>query len=206
MGRLIKGEGYLVPKVVLTARQRAAEILTGAALEVEKAHAQAEAAAEQAHREAYALGLREGRAAGAAEVTEILTRARQDADELRAASRDAAIPLARRMAERIVGRALELHPSLIADIALQALAASRARSGPVVLRVNPDDLAALDKERPRLAAKLPTAVDLRFVPDATISRGGCVVETSIAKLDAQLGKQLDALERALDQRLGASRS
>jgi hypothetical protein len=55
--------------------------------------------------------------------------------------------LARKMAEKIVGRAVELDPSIMGEIAGQALAASRARGGAVVLRVHPDDLAAIEQTR-----------------------------------------------------------
>jgi flagellar assembly protein FliH len=140
-----------------------------------------------------------------AQFTELMVKARQEADDMRLATRDGAITLARRMAERIVGRALELHPSLIADIANQALIASRPRSGQVVLRVHPEDLQVLESERPRLGARLPAAVDLKLVADDKVARGGCVIETASARLDAQLSRQLDALEKALGDR-GAARS
>jgi type III secretion protein L len=204
MGRLVKGNGYVLPKVVLTAKEEAAQIMAAAGAEADFLAARAVEAAEQERQRGYDEGLARGRQEAMAAFTEIRVRARQDAEEIRLATRDSAIPLARRMAERIVGRALELHPSLIADIAAQALAASRARSGPVVLRVHPEDLAYLETERSRLSARLPAAVDLKVVGDEKVARGGCIIETAIARLDAQLGHQLDALERALQERPGAS--
>jgi flagellar biosynthesis/type III secretory pathway protein FliH len=194
MGRLLKGKGYVVPRVVMSAREQAQRVL-----------AAAHSAAEEDRRRAYEEGLAEGRDAARAELTEILVKARAEAEELRVASKDSAIPIARRMAERIVGRALELHPSLIGDIALQALAASRARSGPVTLRVHPVDLIALEQERPRLAARLGS-LDLHLVADDSISQGGCLVETSVGRLDARLESQLDAIERALGQKMAGGRS
>jgi flagellar biosynthesis/type III secretory pathway protein FliH len=195
MGRLLKGKGYLVPREVMSAREQAQAVL-----------AAAHSAAEEDRRRGYETGLAEGREAGRAEVTEILVQAREDAEQIRAASKEAAIPIARRMAERIVGRALELHPSLIADIANQALVASRARSGPVTLRLHPIDLAALESERPRLAARLGSALDLQLVPDENIAQGGCIVETNVGRLDARLDRQLDAIEKALGQKMGGPRS
>ena len=195
MGRLIKGKGHVVPKVVMSARQEADQI---------RATADAQAAEER--RRGFEQGLAQGREEALANFTELLVRAAQEAEDIRLVTRDAAIPLARRMAERIVGRALELHPSLIADIAGQALAASRARSGAVVLRVHPSDLLILESERPRLMERLPAAADLKLLADEKIARGGCVVETPIARLDAQLGQQLDALEKALHGRPVSARS
>ncbi len=195
MGRLMKGKGYVVPRVVMGAREQADLLL-----------AAAQSAAEEDRRRGYEQGLTEGREAALAEMTEILVRAQQEADELRTASKEAAIPIARRMAERIVGRALELHPSLIGDIAAQALAASRARSGLVTLRVHPVDLVALEQERPRLAARLGGALDLQLVADEAIVQGGCIVETTSGRLDARLDRQLDAIEKALGQKMSGSRS
>jgi flagellar assembly protein FliH len=190
MGRLLKGKGYVVPREVVSAREQAARVL-----------AAAHSAAEEDRRQGFEQGLAEGREAARAEMTEILVRAREEAEELRNASKEAAIPIARRMAERIVGRALELHPSLIADIAAQALAASRARSGPVTLRVHPIDLQALQQERPRLAARFAGAIDLQLVGDEGIAQGGCIIETTVGRLDARLGHQLDAIEKALGQKM-----
>jgi flagellar assembly protein FliH len=206
MGRLVKGKGYVISKVVMSAREQAAQVIAAASEEADFLNARAIEAAEEERQRGHAEGLAAGREEAMATMTEILVRARQEAEELRQAAKDGTIPLARRMAERIVGRALELHPSLIADIANQALIASRARSGPVVLRVNPADLEVLETERPRLGTRLPSAVDLKLVADEKVGRGGCVIETAIARLDANLGRQLDALERALGERSGGQRS
>ncbi len=205
MGKLVKGKGHVLSRAVMSAREEAAQIIASAAAEANFMNERANEAAEEERQRGFAEGLAAGREEALAQLTEVLVRARQEADDLRVAARDGAIPLARRMAERIVGRALELHPALIADIANQALTASRARSGPVVLRVNPADLAVLETERPRLGTRLPSAVDLKLVGDDKVAQGGCIIETQIARLDAQLGKQLDAIERALGERSGGQK-
>ena len=201
MGRLLKGRGYVMPREVLTARQQAERVLADADSEADLRRQAALVAAEEERRRGHEQGLAEGREAALAELTETLVRAREDAAEVRAQSKDSAIPLARKMAEMIVGRALELHPSLIADIATQALAASKPRSGQVTLRICPEDLPVLERERPRLVARLSTAVDLRLVADDTVGVGGCIIETPVARLDARLAAQLEALERGLGKRL-----
>ena len=132
-----------------------------------------------------------------AEVTELLVAARAAAEAERAAAKDGALLLARKMAEKIVGRAVELDLSVMGEIAGQALAASRARGGSVVLRVHPDDLAAVEQTRPNWSQRLASAADVRVVADDSVGRHGCVVETPVGRLDARLQTQLDALERAL---------
>lgn len=135
-----------------------------------------------------------GREEALAEVTRLLVAARADAEAVRAEARDAAAVLARRMAEKIVGHAVEVAPALMGDIAAQALAASRARAGSVALRVHPEDLPAVEAARARWGSG---ALVVRLVADAGVGRHGCVVETPVGRVDARLASQLDALERAL---------
>jgi flagellar biosynthesis/type III secretory pathway protein FliH len=135
--------------------------------------------------------------AATAEITLLLAGARATANAERAAMKDVALVLARKMAEKIVGRAVELDPSVMGDIAAQALSACRSRGGSVLLRVHPDDVAAVESARPMLLGRIAEAADVRVVVDASVGRLGCVVETPAGRLDARLQTQLDALERAL---------
>jgi flagellar biosynthesis/type III secretory pathway protein FliH len=134
----------------------------------------------------------------AAEVTRWLLAARVAADAERIEVRAAAVLLARKMAEKIVGHAVDLDPSVMADIADQALAASRARGACVVLRVHPDDLAAVEQARPRWLERGDGPGEVRLIGDASVGRYGCVVETPVGRIDARLQTQLDWLERVLD--------
>jgi len=193
MGRLVKGLGRVVPAAVLTAEAAAAQV---------RARAEEDAAALRA--EAERAGFEAGKQEGFAQVSALLLAARAQAERDLASAKDAAIVLARRMAERIVGRAVELSPELMGEIVAEALAASRARKGAVVLRAHPDDLTVVERERPRWLARVATGVDVRVVADPAIGRHGCVVETAVGRLDARLDTQLDALERALRGAAGPS--
>jgi len=138
-----------------------------------------------------------------AEVTRLLVSARVEAEAERAAAKDAALVLARKIAEKIIGRAVALDPAVMGEIVGQALAASRVRGGAVVLRVHPDDLAAVERTRPEWLARVAAGANVRVVADASVGRHGCVVETPVGHLDARLETQLDALERVLrDSGLG----
>jgi flagellar biosynthesis/type III secretory pathway protein FliH len=137
------------------------------------------------------------RESGLAEVTLLLVAARAAAQAERAAAKDVALVLARKMAEKIVGRAVELDPSVMGEIAARALDASRARAGAFVLRVHRDDRAAVEEARPNWLTKVAAAADVQVVVDDSVGRHGCVVETAVGRLDARLQTQLDAMERAL---------
>jgi len=188
-----KGLGRVVPAAVLTAEAEAAQI---------RARVEEDAAVLRA--EAERAGFEAGKQEGLAQVSALLLAARAQVERDLASAKDAAIVLARRMAERIVGRAVELSPELMGEIVAEALAASRARKGAVVLRAHPDDLAAIECERPRWLARVAAGVDVRVVADPAIGRHGCVVETAVGRLDARLHTQLDSLERALRGAAGAS--
>jgi type III secretion protein L len=193
MGHLLKGMGRVVPASVVNATEEAARI---------RAQAEADAAALRsgAEREVEAArqaGFVEGREAGLAEVSALLLAARIRAEREVASKKDTAIALARRMAEKIVGRAIDLSPELMNQIVADALQACRARSGKLVLRVHPEDLASIEAGRPQWAARVESAVEVRLQPDATVEHGGCVVDTPSGRVDARLQTQLEALERAL---------
>jgi flagellar biosynthesis/type III secretory pathway protein FliH len=137
-------------------------------------------------------------------MTELLVSAHLTAEAELAAAKDAAWVLARKMAEKIIGRAVEMDASVVGELAGQALAASRARGGAVVLRVHPDDLSAVEQTRAHwlkrlsIAARVPSDVQfVQLVADESVGRYGCVVETPVGRLDARLQTQLDALERAV---------
>lgn len=182
MGHLVKGLGHVVPAVVVNAAEEAARIRARAEQEAE--------AAKQA-------GFAAGREEGISEVSALLQAARARMDRELGASKDTAITLARRMAEKIVGRAIDLSPELMSQIVAEALQTSRARSGKIILRVHPEDLARIEAGRPQWAAALAASVDVRLQPDATVEHGGCMVDTPSGRVDARLQTQLDALERAL---------
>jgi type III secretion protein L len=181
---------------VLDARSEAAAIRAAAQRDadalIDKARAEARALLAEAKRAGEAAGRAEAEAA----FTSLLVEARAEADRVRTTALPAARTLALRMAEKIIGRTVELDPSTLAAIAAEALTAARARAGVVVLRVHPADQAALQTERPTLAARLGAANELRLVADPTVARFGCVVETAAGRLDARLETQLAALERA----------
>jgi flagellar assembly protein FliH len=137
------------------------------------------------------------KATASEEAAALLAAARAEANRELATAKDAAVVLARRMAERIVGCAVELDESLMRKIAAQALAAVKPSKEAVTLRVHPDDLAALEAARRQWLGELAAQADVRLVADDGVGRYGCVVETAVGWLDARLQTQLDALEAAL---------
>ena len=186
MGRVVKGHGHVVPAVVMDARAEAEAILL-------EARARAASTLEEARRQ----GFEEGRAEGAAALVGLLAAGRVEADAMLARVEPAALAIASRMAEKIVGRAVALDPTIMAAIAAEAVAACRTRDGVVRLRVHPDDLAAVMPARAGLAERLGGDAALELVADESVERHGCVVDTSVGRVDARLATQLAVLRRSL---------
>jgi flagellar biosynthesis/type III secretory pathway protein FliH len=193
MGRIVRGPGHVVPAEVLDAKQQARALLDAARAQADRIRGEAEAACEEARRQGHA----QGQDAAAAEALAVVVAARAEAAQAMTAAKPAALALAAKMAAKIVGRAVDLSPAVLADIAGEALRASRARPGRVVLRVNPADHATLLNAKPELHARLTAGAELELVEDAAVTRHGCIVETAAGRLDARLETQLAVLEKAL---------
>lgn len=101
--------------------------------------------------------------------------------------------LEQQLAGRIAGVALELarqvvrtelrqSPELVVDVAEQAMGALLASARQVIVRLSPDDHALAQAQLSEMLA----ARGARLVPDASVQRGGCIVESDIAVVDASV--------------------
>ncbi len=155
---------------------------------------------------AYERGLADGRRAGAQEQADGLRRAtealRAITEALNAARADFAVArsenlkaLAVAIAQRIIGREINADPSAVQELAERALDEVDLE-GPVRVRLNPDDLAAL-QDTNSLPAKHSTNSPVEWTPDTEISRGGCVVEHPRRIIDGQVETALLALYQKL---------
>ena len=170
----------------------AAQIRAAAEAAAARVVATARAEADRLRTEAVA----EGRERGMSAVTELLVSARADAAKTRRESHAELRALAVRIAEKLLGKTLSLQPEAVVDLAAEALThAGEPRA--LRLRCHPDDLDLLERGRPRLLDRCRSAGVLRIEADEEIPRGGCVVESELGIVDARLGVQLDAIERAL---------
>ena len=177
---------------IYDAKIEAERLLAEARAEAERIASDAQKEAERLRQKAHA----EGRERGLQAVSELLVGARAAAARARVGAEGELRSLAVRIAEKILGRELQLRAEVVVDIVGQALSyAGDPRE--VVVRVNPDDLAALERGKPRLVEKCRSARALSFTGADAVPRGGCVLETELGRVDARLSTQLEAIERAL---------
>ncbi|MBX3273580.1 MAG: hypothetical protein KF729_25170 [Sandaracinaceae bacterium] len=164
--------------------------------EVRDAEAQAAAIVEAAHREAEAWreALRARLAAEARADAEAAVAARLVAiDAARAAAladrAERVCAIAGAVARRVVGDALATDPSLV-RARVDEILGRLARARRTRVRVHPDDLALLD------------GIASERVPDPSLARGDCVVESDLGDVDGRVQTQLARLLAALEVELG----
>jgi flagellar assembly protein FliH len=151
----------------------------------------------QAREEGYAAGLAEGRAAAKSELDERLARldaictaaARPLTSFDDATERELAL-LATVIAQRVVGRELQLDPSLIELAVREAAAALPSATRELRVWVNPADLDLLHQ----LGATEP---HWRFAANPALGRGDCMLESERSRLDARVSTRLAAVVDAV---------
>lgn len=154
------------------------------------------AAARQEAERLLKTATQEGRERGLAAVTELLVGARLVAERARTNAEKELRVLAVKIAEKILGRELAQNPDAVIDVVREAL--RHLSSGrDLVIRVHPDDLAFIERGKPRLIERCRSARSVDLRPDTSVPRGGCAVESELGIVDARLAIQLEAIERAL---------
>lgn len=107
---------------------------------------------------------------------------------------DRIVELAVVLAERLVGEALRVEPSRIAELAASAIHEAR---GALRVRIDasPEDVDALV----RALGDIGQSADIQ--PDPALQRGSLIVHTNLGRVDARLAPQLARLAAALREAL-----
>ena len=163
----------------------------------EELAAQAEAQRQQELAEAYARGHADGcnetRSALEAptrqhlqqvqqQLAAVMADAQQHTQRLQADMAQAVLQMACDLARQVIRRELSMDPLLIQPVVQEAVALLAADGVPVTVRLHPDDWAALTAAADASAPEPP----VRWVADATLAPGGCVVEAATTRVDATL--------------------
>jgi flagellar assembly protein FliH len=168
---------------------------------VEAARAEADQIREQARAEGLALGRAEGAAAAQAEAhaqlapaVQALHTAVQALEAERAGIADrvetGAVELALELAGKVVAGAVEAQPERVLDVVRGALRCFMERERVQVL-VHPDDLGLVRGAMDEVAAELGGIDHVEVQEERRIGRGGAMVRTTTAQVDASLQTKLD---------------
>jgi flagellar assembly protein FliH len=107
-----------------------------------------------------------------------------------------AVSLAVEIAQFILGRELHQDPSIVIAQVQKAIAQMHGVEN-VRLRLNSQDLEVVKNSRAAIQAQNPDVRELIFIEDDMVERGGCIVETSIGMIDAQIRTQLDKIKNSM---------
>ena len=204
-------------------RRQCDEFVAGARQQGEQILAQATVEAQEIRRRAHAEGLAAGQRDGLTSAHEIIEKraveiaTQQTQEKLRTAlpafealasslaiERDrwithweaAAVELCAAIAEKILRHELSRRPELAVAIIQEALQLAAGQPH-VKLRLHPEDLALLQDVGHEALSRLAAVGEGELVPDETISRGGCLIETRHGIIDATLATQLERISLEL---------
>jgi flagellar assembly protein FliH len=183
------------------AAEQAATIISEAQAEAERLLMDAQSRVAQIEQEARERGLLEGRANASKEVGEAIEDLRErftitleELHELRStlaarAERDL-VRLALEIARKVVQREVTIDPEIALTLARVALSRIHNRASSTI-HLNPDDFAFVNSQREHLQS----SGTIEIVPDRSITRGGCLIETNMGDVDARIEQQFAEIER-----------
>jgi flagellar assembly protein FliH len=168
---------------------------------VAAARAEADAIREEARAEGLAIGRAEGAAAAVEEArvhlqpaAQALREAAEGVARLQAEAVDGterrAVELALELASKIVAGTIEVEPDRVLDAVRGALRCLVERERIHVL-VHPDDLASVREAMAGLAAELGGIEHVEVQEERRIARGGALVRTTDAEIDASVQTKLE---------------
>ncbi len=99
------------------------------------------------------------------------------------------------IAEKIVGQQIKENDMAILGIVKQALDAAIGYK--ILVKVNPVDYDKIKSQEAQLLAKVEAGRVISFKEDESVATGGCIVESEVGAIDAQLETQLNAIKKAL---------
>jgi flagellar assembly protein FliH len=99
------------------------------------------------------------------------------------------------LARQIIRSELATQPELVTQVARQAVAALSQSVRRVEMRLHPDDLALVQAGLGEEAVSR----GVTCIPDPTVARGGCFLQTELGSVDARIEHQWDQALRRLGQ-------
>lgn len=180
-GSVIRRDAWTALGETSSLLEHAESIRNGARAEVDAERA-------LARREGVEAGRREGLSQVAAELVRVHNEARAFTVREEARIADLACAVVSRIAPRLVG--------LVPALALEAVRELQADQY-LVVRVHPDQLAAVEAEMNQLREAQPGVAQIQVAADAELAPQGCVLVSESGKIEAGLDEQIAALRVAM---------
>lgn len=138
-------------------------------------------------------GYLEGFQKGQGEFTQKMIVAGQASEKVLKDAESQMIRMVMEIAEKVIGR--EVAEGAVIDVVKKAI--QEASGDRITVRVHPDDVVVLQGKQSDLMSVLERTQSLSVKEDERLQRGGCVIETELGTVDAQLDLQLRSIRAAL---------
>lgn len=115
------------------------------------------------------------------------------------------VPLAMTAVKKLIGRELDEKPQTIVDLVKTSLK-SVAQHRKVTIYVNKSDLTLIEEQRNDIKNVFENVESLSITPREDVETGGCIIETEAGIINANLDRQLAALEGAFREFLSGDDS
>lgn len=190
--------GGVIDREVLEAGDKAKQVILEAREEADRVRQDAREVLEQVNqemerskKEGFDKGYQEGMEKG----LEMLIRVKELRQKLFTENEREMVKLVFEIAKKIIGREFSENDKAIMNVIRLAL--SDAVGEKITVRLNPKDYGTIKKTEKEWIASLESGKTLSFREDDEVQPGGCVVDTEIGTIDAQLDTQLNAIKKAL---------
>lgn len=195
---MLPDSGGVVHRKVMDASQEARRILTEAEAEAARLREEAKnilVDAEKQRQESIRQGYASGESKGLSQVTEKLMHVERLREKFYDDAEKEVIELVLEIAEKVIGKLVAENSDTIRAVVHQAL--ESALGDRIIVRLNPEDHRMIMAGEHEFRDVIDKTRRLSFREDESVGKGGCVVETEVGTIDAQLETQLGAIRKAL---------
>jgi flagellar assembly protein FliH len=187
---------------------------TGKTSKIKEIQEQAEAILRKAREEkesiemeAYTKGLEQGQAQGqmmaVKKIEPLMTTLSKAVDDLKRVRQqiiekhqDQVMEILFLIAEKIIHRQIQLSPEIVLETVKEA-ARYLTETDEIRLRLHPSDFEYLRDIERLLSKHLSGNMEIHFVEDATLDRGGIVIDTEFGEIDASIRSQIEHMKEVL---------
>lgn len=141
---------------------------------------------------------KDGYEAGYNEWAEQLAEFEKKLESIHQEYRKLVLPIALTAAKKIVGREIELSEDAIVDIVVANLK-SVSQHKKITIYVNKKELEIVEKSKPRLRELFENLESMSIRPRDDVAPGGCMIETEVGIINAQMDHRWLALEKAFEK-------
>lgn len=182
----------------MKALKGAQEILENAQKEAEEIKDKARKillAVETRMEEAKKQGFDKGHEDGLASVTEFIIRLQSSHGDFVEKIKSEAVALIYQIAEKMIGDTLKNSDEALLKMVQKVTQSSTGTK--LLILLNPDDYERVKQNESRVATLFADVESLQWRPSDAVKPGGCIVESELGTVEAQLETQLAAIKRAL---------